>query len=428
MKKIFAVLAVILAVLLFSCTVPAQDRTLALRGGKFYTVSHGIIEGGVLFIRHGKIAALGDNVAVPENVKMIDASDCTIVPGFIDAFTNLGTVEHESIGQDYDEASSPLTPQLWITDAIDPENAFIPLARKMGTTAALCAPGEGNLLSGQSALIRLKGGTVKQMVIRFPVAVHGSLGELPKMRYGQKGRYPSTRMGEVALLRQTLIEAGEYLDKVHDYQQRLESFQNREKKGRTKSADKPLAPPADFKLQSLIPVLEGSLPLVIRANRMDDILSALRLAEEFNLRIVVNHGTEAYRVAGELAARNIPVLVGPYAEDKQSFETSKAARENASLLHKAGVRIAFQSGSYEHFADLLNQARLAVSYGLPGEEALRALTLSPAQIFGVEDRLGSLDEGKTADIVIFDKDPFGALSRIKMVIIAGEIVEDFRDV
>jgi len=427
MKNIFAALVVILVVLLFSSAASAQNRTLALRGGRFYTVSHGIIEGGFLLIRNGKIAAIGKNITIPENVKIIDASECVIVPGFIDAFTNLGTVEYKSIDQDYDEATSPLTPQLWITDAIDPENTFIPLARKMGTTSVLCAPGEGNLLSGQSALIRLKGSTLEQMVIRFPVAVHGSLGELPKMRYGQKGRYPSTRMGEVALLRQTLIEAWEYSNRILDYQQKLGSFQSEQKKGRAKAADKPVPPPVDFKLQSLIPVLKGSLPLIVRANRMDDILSALRLAEEFRLKIIINHGAEAYRVADMLAARNIPVLVGPYAENKQRLETSQAVWENACLLHKAGVRIAFQSGSHEHFADLLNQARLAVSYGLPSEEALKALTLSPAQIFGVEDRLGSLDEGKSADIVIFDKDPFEAPARLKMIIIEGEVVEDNHD-
>jgi len=411
MKRIGVLLSVCFLLAITGAGLLAQNETLAVCGGKLYTITKGVIEDGVLLIHNGRILALGKNITVPEHAKIIDASGLTVMPGFIDAFTNLGTVDIGLIHQDFDEATSPVLPHMRITDAINPENPFIPLARKFGITTVLCAPGEGNLISGQSALVNLYGGTLEEMVIKFPVAVHGSLGEAPKMRYGPKGRYPMTRMGEIALLRQTLIQTREYLDK--------------KKQSRAENKESPAALPFDFKYESLLPVIKGHLPFVVRANRMDDILSALRIADEFHIKIILNHGAEAYRVADRLAAKNIPVIVGPYTENHQSFETSKALAKNAFLLYKAGVKIAFQTGSYKFFADLLNQAELAVLYGLPVEEALKALIYHPAQIFGVADRMGSLEKGKVANIVIFDGEPIQIIAKVKMVIIAGHIVEDF---
>jgi imidazolonepropionase-like amidohydrolase len=157
---------------------------------------------------------------------------------------------------------------------------------------------------------------------------------------------------------------------------------------------------------------------------MSDILSAIRIADEFHVPIVLSHGAEAHRVADRLASRNIPVILGPLADMNSRLENSKTSYENAFLLHKAGVQIAFQTGFFKHYADLLNQARIAVSYGLPHEEALNALTYSPARIFGIQDRFGSVEEGKVADVLIFDGDPIRSPAKLKMVIIDGEIVED----
>ena len=213
MKRIEVLLCACFLLTITGASQMAQNETLAVCSGKLYTITKGVIKEGVLLIQNGRILALGKNVSVPEHAKIIDASDLTVLPGFIDAFTNLGTADIGSIHQDFDEATSPVLPHMRIIDAINPENQFIPLARKFGITTVLCAPGEGNLLSGQSALVNLYGGTLEEMVIKFPVAVHGSLGEAPKMRYGPKGRYPMTRMGEIALLRQTLIQTREYLDK-----------------------------------------------------------------------------------------------------------------------------------------------------------------------------------------------------------------------
>ncbi|MFB0566110.1 MAG: amidohydrolase family protein, partial [Candidatus Aminicenantaceae bacterium] len=306
---------------------------------------------------------------------------------------------------------------------LNPENSFIPIARKRGVTAALTAPGEGNLLSGQSALIHLSGKTMEEMVVKFPVAVHGSLGEMPKLRYGKKGKMPSTRMGEAVLLRQTLIDAQNYLSEILDYEKKLEEYKKKEKEREANPSDKPFPPSTDFKLRSLIPVIKGEMFLALRANRLDDILTALRIAEEFHLKIIINHGADAYKVADKLSSRNIPVLVGPVASYFQMLETRGALYENVVRLHKAGVKIAFQTGSVKNGSDLLYQAEMAVNYGLPYEEAIKAMTLYPAQIFGVESKLGSLDKGKIANVVIFEGDPLKRLSKVRMVIIKGEILE-----
>jgi imidazolonepropionase-like amidohydrolase len=415
-----------------------QNDTLALRGGIIITVTQGPIANATLLIKDGKIAAMGQDVKIPEGAKIIDVSGYTILPGLIDSFTNLGTTEIEPLDRDFDEATSPVTPHLRIIDALNPENSFIPIARKNGVTAALTAPGEGNLLSGQSALICLCGKTMEDMVLKFPVAVHGNLGETSKLRYAEKGQMPSTRMGAAALLRQTLIDARAYADKLLAYEKELEEYKNKTKKTKKEEIarqekhkksetseeeqlQEPLRPETDFKLKSLIPILKGEQYLVLRANRLDDIYTALRIAGEFGIKIVINHGAEAYKVADKLAQRNIPVLVGPVGSYFQRIETRGSLYENVVRLNQAGVKIAFQTGSVENISNLLYQAELAVKYGLPYEEALKALTLYPAQIFGVDDRIGSLEKGKIANLVVFDRDPLKRLSRVKKVVIRGRV-------
>ena len=397
----------------------ADDQVVAIRGGKLVTITKGDIDKGVILIKEGKIAAIGKDIAIPEGAKVIDAEGCIVLPGLIDSFTNLGTVEAEGISgsKDYDEATSPITPHMRVIDALNPESKLLSVARMSGVTAALSAPGEGNLLTGQSALIRLTGNSVEEMVVKFPVAVHGSMGEAPKLRYGGKGQAPSTRMGIAALLRQTFIDAQDYLDKLTSYEEKLKEYQQQEKEGKADPAKKPAPPAVDFKLQSLIPIIKGELPLIVRANRMDDILTALRIAEEFKLKIILNHGADAHKVAAQLAAGNIPVIVGPLTPYRQTVETSQATYENAAILNKAGVKIAFQTGSVNNVKSLLYEAGLAVAHGLPYDQALRALTINPAEMFGVADELGSLEVGKWADVVIFEGDPLNPQTHIKMVIV-----------
>jgi imidazolonepropionase-like amidohydrolase len=398
-----------------------QKQVVAIKGGKLVTVTKGVIAEGVILINQGRIIKVGKDISIPKRATVIDATNYYVLPGFIDAGTNLGAAEINSLGNDDDESTSPITPHMRIIDSINPENRFIKLARSTGLTSVLSAPGEGNLLSGQSAMIQLYGGTVEEMILSFPVGIHGSLGELPKLRFGTKGGYPMTRMGEAALLRQTLIETQEYLSRIEKYKKSTKTKQRNKKKGKTKNTV--TSPPAmNLKLHSLVPIVKGEIPLIIRANRLDDILTALRIAKEFNLKIILNHGAEAYKVADQLAASNIPVIIGPVSDMHQRMETQNALFENASRLYHAGVKFAFQTGSIKNLNSLLLMTRRAVIHGLPAEEALRAITINPAQILKVDHQIGSLERGKLANMVIFDGDPIKSNPKLKLVIIKGEIM------
>jgi imidazolonepropionase-like amidohydrolase len=375
------------AALIFWLSIPimtgAENPVIAIKGGRFFTGTKGTIDGGVLLIRDGKIVAVGKGVVIPTGAKVIDATSCFIMPGLIDAFTNLGTEEPGTLGSDSDEKTSPVTPQLRIIDSFDPENMFIPMARKAGVTAALVAPAVGNIIAGQCGLMSLWGDNAAAMTIKFPVAVQSSLGEAPKMRFGSKDQTPQTRMGEAALLRQTFIDVQNYLQQISDYEKKDRESKAKKAEGKEPEGEKPTPPPADLKLQALVPVLKGEIPFLVTANRLDDILTILRIADEFGLKIILNGG--------------------------------------AALLFRAGVKIAFQTGTIKDAAGLVRQAQMAVANGLPREEGLRALTVNPAEIFGVAGDLGSLEKGKVANLTIFEADPLLSPTRVKAVIIRGVI-------
>ena len=392
-----------------------DQATTVLRGGRLFTASHGVIERGTIVVRDGRIAAIGPDadVQAPAGARVVDLAGTVVVPGFIDAFSNLGTREIESFGREDDEVSAPVVPQLRVIDGLDPGNRFIPPARAAGVTTALSAPGEANLLSGQSAVIKLAGSTLEAMVLKSPAAVHVSLGEGPKLRWGRKSQLPSTRMGEAALLRQTLADA-------QDYGRRRAAGVKGGGAGGGKAAGDPVA--ADAKLEALLPVLDRTLPLLVSADRQGDILTALRIADEFKLRVVLSHGTEAYKVAGRLAAARVPVILGPEGARQRRLETIAARADTALVLARAGVPIAFQGGLDSSPGELLAGARAAVAHGLAPEAALRALTLSAAEILGIADRVGSLEAGKDADFVVFDADPLARLARVEGVWIGGQDV------
>jgi len=401
--------------LLFGRLLPG-DRPIAIRGGRVYTVTRGILDNGIIIIRNGRIQDIGTDLAIPPGARIIEAAGSLIFPGFIDTGTNLGTVELETVEKDDDEATSPLTPQLKTLDAFNPESRLIPEARDLGITSALVAPARGNLLSGQSALIHLGGSDVSDMVMRSVAAVHGSLGDVSKPRSKQNPAYPYTRMGEAALLRQTLADARYCLDQALEFEKK--------RKGAQADAKAGPQPPVQPLLQALVPVVKGELPLVITANRLDDILTALRIAQESGIRIIINEGAHAWRIRDRLAALKVPVILRPRVDFGLTVETEGARHENAALLQEAGVKIAFQTGSIQNLGDLLSQVRVAVEYGLAPDDALRALTINPAEIFGVADQIGSLEKGKSADIVIFPGNPVLSSVRVSTVIIKGEVVRE----
>jgi imidazolonepropionase-like amidohydrolase len=402
----------------------APDSVLAVKGGHFFTGTGATIDGGVLLIRGGKIAALGKDVAVPAGARVVEAASSFIMPGLIDAFTNLGTEEPGSLGGDSDEKTSPVTPHLRIIDGFNPENPFLPLARKAGVTAALVAPAVGNLIAGQCGLMSLWGDDAAAMTIKFPVAMQAALGEAPKLRYGSKDQMPQTRMGEAALLRQTFLDVQYHLQQVEAYEKKVREFKAQKAEGKTPEGEEPKPPAADLKLEALIPVLKGEIPLLVTAHRLDDILTALRVADEFGLKIILSGAADAYRVADQLAARKIPVLLKPgETAARLTVETQNAVPANAALLFRAGVKIAFETGSVRDVGGLIQEARIAFANGLPREEALRALTRNPAEIFGVAGEFGTLEKGKAASLTIFEGDPLLSPAKVKAVIIRGQIAD-----
>ncbi len=402
----------------------AQDSLIAIKGGRLFTGTRGTIEDGILVIKDGRIIAVGKDVTVPAGAHVIDAAGSFVISGLIDTFTNIGTEEPGTLGSDSDEITAPVTPHLRIIDSFDPENAFIPMARRAGVTAALVAPAVGNLVAGQCGLMRLWGDDVEEMIIMFPAAMQAALGEAPKMRFGPKKQMPQTRMGEAALLRQTFIDVQDYLRQISDYERRRHESQAKTEEEK-EAQDKALERPAiDLKLRALVPVLKAELPLLVSANRFDDILTALRIADEFGLKIILGGGAEAYRLKDRLAAKKIPVLLEPEeAAARLTLETQGGIPENAALLWRAGVKVAFQTGSVKDVSGLIRQAQVAVAAGLPRDEALLALTLNPAEIFGVAAELGSLEEGKSADLVIFEDDPLRLPTKVRQVIIRGVSVK-----
>jgi imidazolonepropionase-like amidohydrolase len=262
------------------------------------------------------------------------------------------------------------------------------------------------------------------MTIKFPAAVQAALGEAPKMRFGPKDQMPQTRMGEAALLRQTFLDVQNHLQQIEGYEKKVREFKAKKAEGKAPEGEEPKPPASDPKLEALVPVLKGEIPLLVTANRLDDILTALRIADEFGLQVVLSGGADAYRVRDKLAAKKIPVLLKPgETSARLTVETQKAVPDNAALLFQAGVKIAFETGSVKDFGGLIHQARIAFANGLPREEALRALTLSPAEIFGVAGELGTLEKGKAANLTIFEGDPLLSQAKVKAVIIRGEIAD-----
>jgi imidazolonepropionase-like amidohydrolase len=369
--------------------VRAQTDPVALHGGTILTVTQGIIENGTLVMQNGRIIDIGAAVAIPPDARIVDVSGKVLMPGLIDGFTNLGTADYPSLGADDDEATDPVTPHMRIIDGLNPDNRFILLARRSGVTAALSAPSGGNLFTGQSALVQLEGATVEEMVTSFPVGIHVTLGEAPKARYGTKNRAPMTRMGSAALLRQTLIDALGYDEKLSAYERKAEAYQAGDEE------KKPIPVPRDLKLEALLPM-------------------------------VLHGGAESHRLAKELADGGIPVIWGPTAAPFKELEARRGTPRTPLTLADAGVPFAFQTGSVENVGGLLDEARLAFSHGLPYEEALRGLTLYPAGIFGVAEQMGSLAVGKSADIIVLSGDPLREASRIEMVFVKGRMSDGLR--
>ena len=423
------------AACLFLCTAAlAQQEQIALRGGKLLTVSHGAIENGVVVMENGKITAVGslNSVQVPKNARVIDVKGMTVYPGLIDSETALGLTEisGEAMTNDLIEPSDEIMPHMHVSEAFHAESELIPVTRLNGITNAIVAPASRDTLPGQDSFVQLAGKSAEEMLLIRDVALPLNFnGEQRRNERGEGRKFPSTRMGLAAQLRQTFLDAQDYAQRWADYEKKKTDYEKAKSeapakpddKGQGKDKKQPPSPPKrDLKLEALLPYLEGKKVVVLAADEASDLETAVGLAREFNLRFVLNHISHTQPVLDYVASLKAPVIVGPIYEAPKPEERYDAVYSLPAELSKRGVKIAFASYDAHNSRNLPYQAGFATAFGLPYDEALKAVTLNAAEIWGVADRLGSLDVGKTANIVVANGDPLDVKTDVKQVFIAGK--------
>ncbi len=431
-------LLLLLLPLTFSILVSAQDHPIALKGGKLLTITHGTIENGVIVMQGGKITAVGaaSAVTIPSDAKIIDATGMTIYPGLIDSETQLGLTEisAETSTNDLVERSDEIMPHMHTWEAFHAESALIPVARLNGITNAVVAPEGADTLPGQDSFIQLAGASAPEMLlIRDNAMPLNFTGDERRNRGGfEKQRFPATRMGLAAQLRQAFLDAQDYKSKWTEYERKKTEFaQNADKpaeKSKGKTGDKetkksePTPPKRDLKLEALIPYLEGKKTIVLAAESPSDLQTAVSLANEFKLKFVLNHIAHSQPVLDYVASLKVPVIVGPIYEAPRDDERYDTVYSLPAQLYKRGVKIVFASYSAHNVRNLPDAAGFATAFGLPYDEALKAITLNAAEVWGVADQLGSLDVGKTANVVMANGDPLDVKTDVKQVFIQGQAI------
>lgn len=391
-----------LGLLLAAQSTLAQD--LAVRAERLYPVAGPAIDNGVVLIRNGRIERVGpaDRVRIPDGVQTLEAR--VVTPGLIDARSVVGLAGYLNQPHDQDqlESSAPIQPQLRAIDAYNPRETLVGWLREHGITTVHTGHGTGALVSGQTLIAKTWGNSAEAATLQSPAMIAAQLGS---GAFGAEGKSPGNRSKQVAMLRAQLVKAGEYRDKL----------------ARAKADS---APPRDLELEVLVEVLDRKRPLLVTAWREQDILSALRLAQEFNFRLVLDGAAEAYLVVDQIKAAGVPVLLHPTMA-RQYGELENASFTTAAALHQAGIPFALQSG-YEGYVPktrvVLWEAALAAANGLGFDAALASISLDAARILGIEDRVGSLEAGKDGDLVLFDGDPFEYTSHVTTVVINGQVV------
>ncbi len=396
-----------------------QSKSIVLRGGKLLTVSHGTIENGVLVMEGGKIAALGavSSVTIPRNARVIDVSGMTVYPGLIDSETSLGLTEisAEPSTNDRIEISDEIMPHMHVFDAFHAESELIPVARINGVTNAIAAPDSGDTLPGQDSFIQLDGKSAQEMLLVRDIAMPLNFtGDQRRNETWEKRKFPSTRMGMAAQLRQAFLDAQRYVQDWNDWDKKKTETVNKPAEDKDRKA-----PKRDLKLEALLPYLQGKKSIVLAAQGPSDLETAVQLAREFNLKFVLNHISHSQPVLDYVASLKVPVIVGPIYETPKAEERYDTVYNLPAQLYKRGVKIAFASFDAHNARNLPYQAGFATAFGLPYDEALKAITLNAAEIWGVADKLGSLDVGKTANVVVANGDPLDVKTEVKQVFIEG---------
>ena len=379
---------------------------LLIKNGTVKTMAGPDLENGCVLIGDdGKIIAVRTEIDAPEGAEILDAGGRLVTPGCVEAHCHIG-LDNEGMGwegHDYNELADPLTPQMRAIDSINPQDEAFENAIRAGVTTACTGPGSANVVGGTFAAIKLTGKRVDKMIVRHPLAMKCAFGENPKRCYGQGSKKsPVTRMGTAALLRELLFKTRRYL-------QDKEEGKN---------------PGFDMKLEAMIPVLKGEIPLKAHAHRADDILTAVRIAREFDVKITLDHCTDGAVIADELAEEGLPAFVGPTLGGKSKIELQSKSFTTPKILHEAGVPISIITDAPVIPLQYLPLcAGLAVNAGLPYDEAWRAITVNPAEQTGIGDRVGSLEPGKDGDVVVWTADPITTVGAAAYVtVVNGKIV------
>ncbi len=389
-------------------TNPPTTPAIAITGAHVVPIDGAPFDGTVL-LHGGRIAAMGGDVTIPDDATVIEADGKWLLPGFIDAHTHLGAHEEGEgwAGNDTNELTDPVTAAVRALDAINPAEIGFDDALSGGVTAVNVNPGSGNPIGGLTVAVHTHGRTVDEMVLRSPSGLKSALGENPKRVYSEKKQAPSTRLGTAQVIRAAFVEAQNYLDKHAQ-------------------AEAGIAPARNLTSEALGQVLRGELPWRQHCHRADDIATAVRIADEFGYRLVIDHGTEAHLIADLLAAKKIPVLIGPLFTSRSKVELRHRSLANPGKLAAAGIEISIIT---DHpvvpINFLVHQATLAVKEGLDRDTALRALTMNPARVMGLDSRIGSIAVGKDADVALWSGDPLDVMQRAVRVFIAGREVYSF---
>lgn len=378
---------------------------LLIKNGHIKTITSEDLENGCVLIGDdGKIIKVAEFIEAPEGCEIIDVQGKLVTPGLVEGHCHLGMENrHEPINKDHNEKADPITPQMRTIDSFNPFDPAIKLAVKGGVTTVCTGPGSANVIGGSFAAIKLVGKRVDNMIVKHPLAMKCAFGENPKNFYGQQNKKaPYTRMGVAALLREFLFKAEEYAD--------------------SKKTGKDV--PFNIKLEAMIPVMNGEIPLKAHAHRADDIFTAIRIAKEFNLKLTIDHCTEGHLIADELGKEDYYALVGPNFGIPSKSELLNKSYETAAKLYGEGVNVSIITDSpvipQERLAFC---AGLAASEGFPIKEAWKSITINPAKATGISDRVGSLEEGKDGDVVIWNDNPLTRVgANAYMTIIEGNIV------
>jgi imidazolonepropionase-like amidohydrolase len=396
--------------------------TIAIRNGRVLTITQGTIEGGTVLIEAGKIVSLGRDTPIPAGAEIVDATGLWVTPGLIDAHSHIAIFGEPFVEatNDGNECTDPITPHVRALDAVNPADPAVPDTLSAGVTTVWTGPGSGNVIGGTGMVIKLHGRTIDEMVVNEARgSMKMALGENPKRVYGGQKKFPMTRMGNAAALREALAKGQSYMRKV----------KKAEDDAARASAEKetkvePDYPERDLKMEALSKVLTREYRCRIHCHRADDILTAIRIAEEFGLDFSIEHATEGWKVADVLAAKGVTCTVGPNDLTRVKMECENFSLTNAGVLAKKGVKVCIQVDGFSNTRWLPVHAGMLVRYGMPEDEAMKALTINPAELLGLSHRLGSLEPGKDADIALFSGNPLCTLSRCEKVFINGVQVYD----